>query len=261
MKTALLQRSLLITGVALAGFAASAFGDAARLGANLPWLRGAPIWGALALCSILAVYAGAHGRWQRAPHLQHGAAPALLTLGIFLCGRLAPHISPLHLVLSLAIALPLSIVADVASRDGATASLYARVAQPLSMYAAALALFTGIHGVRAAAPLTMLAMGGAAACLAWLMYAGPGLGEVDRQRPATAAVVVALAMAQAAWPLVYWLQPALIAGLALLAVFYAVSGALQPYVHGGSGRSVAVEYALTGAVGLAAIVGAVLLVG
>lgn len=254
----MLQRAFLITGVALAGLAGFAFGDEERLAAALPYPGAGRVGLLLALCTILAVYAGAHGRWQRHLALHAGAMPALLTAGVFLCCRLAlPVVTPARLIAALALALPAAIVADAQRQDGAQHDALSRAMWPLSVYAAALALFSGLHGLRLATPITMAGVGAAAAALTWFLLAN--LPDARRSDRRIASGVVGLVTAEAAWPLLYWPQPAFVIGLALLVVFYAASGIAQACVQDRTGRGVALEYALAGAAALALIIGAVLL--
>jgi hypothetical protein len=274
----MLQRALLISGVAVAGLVAFLVGEPASLLATLPilglvWVSGRA---ALLLATGVAVFFGAMDRragWRAAA--VSAVSPALLTWGIFFDSRVLPPDVPVWVpVLALAVALPLVVVVQYGTATAQQPPALAVALRPLTICIVALSLFMALYGLRLRALFTVPAIGVAAAMLAAVWQNGPraipqassslpsraegtGEGGQGRWNPGlVSALVVGLIVAQAAWPLLFWPVTALTGALALAAVFYMAAGAL-----GAAERRqgwAASEYVVVGTVVLAAIIWAVL---
>lgn len=258
----MMQRVLFVAGVAAAGLAGLLFGELGRVALTLPVLGFVSVPGQtlLALACVAAVFLGAFDlargdAWARAAG---GVLPALLMLGLALCGPALPDGMPRWLpVAVLALALPLVLLLE--QGENRLPSWLTSALAPLLVYLTALSFFTGVYATRWRALYTSPLIGLGGALLALALWRGQAF--VIRPSPVRDAVapalVVGFVLAQASWALLFWPAPALVGGLALLAAFYAASGVTAALGRGEVRARMAAEYAVVGLAALAFVVWAV----
>lgn len=256
---------MFVTAVAAAGLAGLLFGEPGRVAATLPVIGFVSVPGQamLALACVAVVFLSAFdlATGDARAKLAGAVLPALLMAGLVLWGPVLPDEAPRWLpVVVLALVLPIVLFVGCGEGEACLPLWLSTALAPLLVYLTALVFFAGAYATRWRALYTspMIGVGGALLALAlWR-------GRAFTAQPApvsgttTAAFVVGLVLAQAAWALLFWPAPALSGGLALLAVFYATSGVMAALCEGHVRTQMAVEYALVGLAALAVVVWVVL---
>lgn len=268
----MMQRILPVVAVAGGGLIASLYGEAGSVTVSLPW-AGRFLLSRHALLLVAAVLAVFLGALDISPgpavqRLERAVPPALLTMGCYLISTSWPASWPTSWpnwapVVILVALLPFCLLAQSAWAASFLGSLTG-VAREAVTYVAALVLFTGLLGAAGLTGAVITAVGLAASLLAMLLLrSAPGAPAVAERRGwqeiMALACVAGLAVALAAWPLLFWPAPAIAGGLAALVVFYVSTGLMR--ASDGQRVSLArvVEYGLIGAASLALVVAIVLI--
>lgn len=110
-------------------------------------------------------------------------------------------------------------------------------------YGLALLLFAVLHSLGARAAIATTIGGGAAAGLAWRLFA---LNGAPLRRAALHALLVGLVCAEAIWAVAYWRVRTSSAALLALLPFYLGTGLVQQHLAGRLDRRLWIEYALVG---------------
>jgi hypothetical protein len=257
----MMQRTLLVTAIAGVGLAGLLLGEPERLAAILPVVGFVSVSGQAVLlaASLVVVFFGALDLAQGSARSAFPVAllAVLLMLGLALAGlALATETARWLPVAILVVVLPVVLLIQPGVGKGSIAPALVAHVYPLLIYIAALLLFTGIYATRWRAFYVAPAIGVSGALLALLWWRATS--EARAADEGAAAFVVGLALAQAAWALLFWPAPALIAGLALLAVFYAGSGVIAAVGRGALRKRLAAEYAGVGLAVFAVVLWAVL---
>ncbi len=261
----MMQRVLFVTAVAVAGLAGLLFGEPGRVAATLPVIGFVSVPGQamLALACVAVVFLGAFdlGRGDTRAKLAGAVLPALLMVGLALCGPLPPDETPRWLpVAVLALVLPVILFVGCGLGEDSLPLWLNTALAPLLVYLTALVFFAGVYATRWRALYTSPTIGVGGALLALALWRARAFATYPApvSETATAAFVVGLVLAQAAWALLFWPAPALVGGLSLLAVFYASSGVMAALRQGDVHLRMAAEYALVGLAALAVVIWVVL---
>jgi hypothetical protein len=263
----MVQRIVVICGLATAGLVALLYGDTPPIAAHVPLLGFVSVSGAVALtaASVLAALCGAYdlaGGPERRHRLESALAPALLTLGWLLAARsLAPLLPGVLLPAALACSLALVLAAAGGESGGRRSHSILSIVAPISLYLTAYVVLTGVYALRLRALVSAPAIGLAAGLLAvllWRVGRAAEAAERDKIAELTRGMAVGLVVAEAAWALLFWPVPPQLGGLVLLSVFYAASGVVGAGAGQADRRLLAAEFA---AVALVAITAVLFVVG